>query len=401
MKNAILVRYGEIGLKGRNRPLFERRLARNIESALEDLGSVRVQRIFGRLLVELEEEALPEALRRIPRIFGIVGASPTRICPLTMEAVEEAALQEAAEAMARAPKTFRIQARRSNKGFPLTSAEINQQLGGAVLRRFPQLQVDLERPDLTLHVEIRDRAAYVYSDEVKGPGGLPVGVGNRGLLLLSGGIDSPVAGWMIASRGVAVEAIHFHSFPFTSEGAQQKAIDLSAVLSRWTGDFTLHMIRFTDIQTAIQRNVPPSWGITIMRRFMMRIAERLARERGIPALITGESLGQVASQTIESIVAIEDVVTMPVLRPLIALDKEAIVERAEHIETYPISVRPYDDCCTIFVAKHPETRPSLEGARRMESALDVEPLVEEALAGRMEYRWRWGKAVEVPAPAGP
>lgn len=394
MDAAILIRYGEIGLKGGNRPAFERQLAHNVDAALRGLGARRARRIYGRLLVEIGEDAVPEALERLQRVFGIVGASRARVCPLDMGAIEAATLAEVAAALERQPATFRIDARRSHKGFPLDSVAINRQLGAAVLRAHPHLKVNLERPDLTVHVEIRDRAAYVYGHEVRGPGGLPVGVSSRALLLLSGGIDSPVAGWMAASRGIALEAIHFHSFPFTSEGAQQKAMDLCALLSRWTGRLTMHLVRFTDIQKAIYQHVPAPMGVTIMRRFMMRIAERIATARNIPALVTGESVGQVASQTIESIATIQEATRMLVLRPLTALDKESIIARAQHIGSYPISIRPYEDCCTVFVARHPETRPDVERARQAEEPLDVDGLVEGALAQTEQFHWSWGEQVE-------
>lgn len=395
MNSAILVRYGEIGLKGRNRPLFEQQLADNIRGALGDLPLQRVRRIYGRILIELERDHVEEALERLRRVFGVVGASPARVVALDMEAVEKASVQELEEALkVRQVATFKVMARRSNKGFPLTSMEINQRLGQRLLEVYPQLSVDLEHPDVTVHVEVRDRAAYIYSQEVRGPGGLPVGVSNRGLLLLSGGIDSPVAGWMAASRGIALEAVHFHSFPFTSAGAQQKALDLCALLSRWTGHMTLHLVRFTEIQKAIYQTAPPELGVTLMRRFMMRIAQRIARERGILVLLTGESVGQVASQTLESLCVIEKVVDMPVLRPVIALDKEAIVERAHRIGSYEISIRPYEDCCTLFLPKHPETRPNLERVERAESTLAVEDLVAEALKNREVLQWAWGEPVQ-------
>lgn len=405
VNSAILVRYGEIGLKGRNRPLFEQRLVDNIRGALKGVPYHKVRRIYGRILIELENQHVSRALERLQRVFGVVGASPARVVALSMEALEEAVLQEAEEALrVREIHTFKVMARRSNKGFPLTSVEINRQLGGRLLRAHPHLKVDLENPDLTLHVEVRDRAAYVYSHEVRGPGGLPVGVSNRGLLLLSGGIDSPVAGWMAASRGIALEAVHFHSFPFTSAGAQQKALDLCALLSRWTGHITLHLVRFTDIQKAIHQTAPAELGVTLMRRLMMRIAQRIARERNIPVLLTGESVGQVASQTLESLAVIEEVVDIPVLRPVVALDKEAIVERAQRIGSYEISIRPYEDCCTLFLPKHPETRPDRARVERVEAALAVEELVDEAVKTREILEWAWGEPVQTPAEratAGP
>lgn len=379
MQRLLLVRYGEIGLKGGNRHLFEEQLMDNMRHRLGEDVPARVRREYGRVFVELEQgEQMPDALDRLAKVFGIVALNPAMRVPLEMEQIEEAAVALATPGSER-PRTFRVTARRPNKRFPLTSQQVNEAVGGALLRAVPGLSVKLRDPDLTVFVEVRDKAAYVYVDQVDGPGGLPVGASSKGMLLLSGGIDSPVAGWMALKRGIALEAIHFHSPPFTSERAKQKAVDLAEALAAWGRPVPLHVVHFTEIQTALHEHVPEALGMTVMRRFMVRIAAEWARRRGAPALVTGESVGQVASQTLESMAAINAVTTTPILRPLVGFDKHEIMARAEQIGTYDISIRPYDDCCTLFVPERPATKPGLRETEAAERALDVDGLVHNAL----------------------
>lgn len=385
MASVILVRYGEIGLKGKNRPAFERRLVENVRRALGSGAGAAVRNEYGRIVVDFgEAEAVPGwALDRIRSVFGVVSVSPAASVELSLEAAREkaAALVEERLKSAAGPLRFKVETKRSNKRFPLTSLEMNARLGSFLLRRFPLLEVDVHRPDFVLHVEVREKAIYLYTEILAGPGGLPVGSSSTGLLLLSGGIDSPVAGWLAMKRGIRVQAVHYHSFPFTSDRSKEKVIDLAAVLSRYSPEpVPLYVVNFTPAQTAIRQHAPAAMVITLMRRMMLRIAERLAKERGIPALITGESVGQVASQTLESMAAINEVTSMPILRPLVTMDKAEIIELAERIGTYEISILPYADCCTVFVPEHPETKPKLEAVRRAEERLAIQELVEEAVA---------------------
>ncbi|OUM97931.1 MAG: tRNA 4-thiouridine(8) synthase ThiI [Firmicutes bacterium ZCTH02-B6] len=381
MDHLLLIRYGEIGLKGKNRHLFEEQLMRNIRAALGDALPGRVQRAYGRIFVELGDSAHTRAaLERLQKVFGIVAVSPALRVPLTVEAVEEGAVELVRRLGPAGARTFRVQARRPNKAFPLTSQEINERIGALLLRTYPQLKVDLHQPELVVSIEVREQGAYLYSEQTPGPGGLPVGVSSHALLLLSGGIDSPVAGWMAMKRGIRLDAIHFHSPPFTSERALDKVKDLTGVLASWGGPIRLHVVRFTEIQKELRRQAPAELMITLMRRFMLRIAVAVAQDVGALALVTGESVGQVASQTLENMSVINAVTSMPILRPLVGFDKQEIVERAQAIGTYSISIRPYEDCCTIFVPAHPATRPQLAEVEAAEAALDVAGLVREALA---------------------
>ncbi|MFO7265405.1 MAG: tRNA uracil 4-sulfurtransferase ThiI [Limnochordales bacterium] len=380
MEQTLLIRYGEIGLKGRNRHLFEDILVGNMRAALAPDVPAKVYREYGRMFVDVDPERTAEALRRLQRVFGIVAVNPALRTPLALEAIQEAAAQ-----LVRRPgdpaRTFRVSARRANKRFPYTSQELNHLVGAYVLRHVPNLSVRMTDPDVTVTVEIRDRAAYVYAEEVAGPGGLPVGASSRALLLLSGGIDSPVAGWMAMKRGIKVHALHFHSPPFTSERAKEKVVDLCRVLAAWSPEpLPLHVVHFTEVQKEIYRKVPEELTMTVMRRFMVRVAARHAAAVGAVALVTGESVGQVASQTLESMAAINAVTTMPILRPLVAFDKQETIALAQRIGTYEISIRPYEDCCTIFVPEHPATKPALADVEAAEQALDVEGLVAQAVA---------------------
>lgn len=379
----VLIRYGEIGLKGRNRPAFERRLADRVRLALKPVGG-RVWREHGRLFAEAPV-GWAEMQRRLEGVFGIVSFSPVRRVPLDLDAVIAAARDELRGALSDrppGPATFRVAARRANKRFPYQSMDINRRVGAALLADPPPgrgLAVDLGDPDVTVHIEVRDDAAYVFARTAAGPGGLPVGSSGRALALLSGGIDSPVAVWMMMKRGVQVDAVHFHSYPFTSDRSREKVVDLARILARYGGPLNLHVVHFTDVQTAISRHCPPQWIVTIMRRMMFRIAERLAAQHGALALVTGESVGQVASQTLESLQTIGEVAALPVLRPLVGFDKTEIVEMARRIGTYETSILPYQDCCALFVPKNPVTRPRPEQARAVEAPLDIEPLIAGAL----------------------
>ncbi|MCG8401877.1 MAG: tRNA 4-thiouridine(8) synthase ThiI [Firmicutes bacterium] len=385
MYNTYLVRYGEIGLKGKNRPQFERRLMDNISRALKKLGPARVSRVYGRLLAE--SEAAPAlVLEQLQRVFGIVGVSPVLRLPLEEEAIVAGALQalgDAAGGLRPAPETpvtFKVEARRSNKHFPLTSPELNGVVGGYLLENYPGLKVDVHDPVIKVRVEIREKNAFVYAADVPGVGGLPVGASGRALLLLSGGIDSPVAGWMAMKRGIEIEAVHFHSFPFTGEKSLEKVRDLCRILTNYTARIKLHVVHFTDIQKEIQAQSPEELRVTVMRRMMYRLSTRIAARREALALVTGESVGQVASQTLESLHVINQVTGLPVLRPLVGMDKQEIIQRAQQIGTFATSVLPYEDCCTLFLPKHPATRPNPEQAARAEEPLALE----ELLAGALE-----------------
>lgn len=377
MYHLLLVRYGEISLKGRNRKMFEDLLLRNIKNALEGLAIDNIQRTYGRLYIETAD--WQGAAERLRKVFGIVSMSPVLKVGLDLEAIKAGAVQVMTQAK---PKTFKVETRRPNKDFPMSSPELSQALGGHILRSVPGLSVDVHNPEMVLNVEVRREAAYIYCQIIPGLGGLPVGASGKGLLLLSGGIDSPVAGFLSLKRGVAVEGLHFYSYPFTTERSKEKVIELGRILGQYTGTgrFPLWICHFTEIQKAIQGVPFPSLRITLMRRFMMRIGTELARSQKAYALITGDSLGQVASQTMESIFTINEVTNIPVFRPLIGMDKTEIVAIARQIGTYETSILPYDDCCTVFVPKNPATRPTVEQALEAESYLDVAALVEEAVA---------------------
>ncbi len=381
---SFIIKYAEIGIKGRNRYLFENALIEHIERALKGCeGDFTVRKTPGRIFLDAGSDFdFDEVVERLQKIFGIVGIAPT--LTLEDEGFEVLAKQVVSyfrDMYGDREVTFKVNARRNRKNYPKNSMEINCDLGEAILNACPNSKVDVHRPEIMLEVEIRDHI-YVYSEILPGPGGMPVGTGGHGMLLLSGGIDSPVAGWMIAKRGVTIDAVYFHAPPYTSERAKQKVIDLARIISAYTGPIHLHIINFTDIQLRIYEKCPHDELTIIMRRYMMRIAEKLAIDSGALGLITGESIGQVASQTMASLVATNEVCTLPVYRPLIAFDKQDIVEISERIGTYDTSILPYEDCCTIFVAKHPVTKPNVNVIRRHEHNLDaeIEPLLEAAYA---------------------
>lgn len=386
MEKTILIRYGEIGLKGKNRRLFEDRLVSNMVQTLGDLPvdiirtgerillKPRAAEAQGSLLGDVGTEK--EVYRRLAKVFGIVSFSPVIETEPEFDAIQGAAEHLFQE---KKPGTFKVESRRTDKRFPLSSPELSRLLGANLLKKFSMTRVDVHNPELLIKVEVRQGAAYVYGDSTLGPGGLPVGAAGRCLLLLSGGIDSPVAGWMTLKRGARIEALHFHHYPFTSQRSQDKVKDLWGVLRNYGADNTVWAANIGEIQNAIVKNCPEKLRVTLLRRMMLRISSRLARREGHLALVTGESIGQVASQTIESINVINEVTNLPVIRPLAGLDKTEIIERAEKIGTYDLSIQPFDDCCTLFLPKHPETKPTLERVWEAENHLEIERLVEQAL----------------------
>lgn len=383
MFKTFLIKYGEIGIKGKNRHLFEAALVNQIRHALEQVeGSFTVQRQQGRIYVDAEGYYdFEETVETLQRVFGIVG-----ICPVMK--VEDQGLEELGndviEFLSRVydmkNQTFKVDTRRARKSYPVDSMEVNAYLGGRILDAFPGVSVDVHKPELMLHVEIREKI-YIYSRIIPGPGGMPVGTNGKAMLLLSGGIDSPVAGYMIAKRGVQIDATYFHAPPYTSERAKQKVVDLAKLVARYSGPIKLHVVNFTDIQLYIYDQCPHDELTIIMRRYMMKIAEHFAKENKDLALVTGESIGQVASQTMQSLAATNAVCTLPVFRPLIGFDKQDIVDIAEKIDTYETSILPFEDCCTIFVAKHPVTKPNLKAICRSEQKLEekIDQLVQTAI----------------------
>ena len=381
MEKVLLVRYAEIHLKGLNRPFFERLLVDRIKQALNPINA-SVEREQGRIFVYgIPEEQIPESVDRLCRVFGIHSVSVACCVEKSWEAVKAAAIAEvSAYAKSVAASTFKCFARRSDKRFPMTSEELCRELGHEILEAFPNLSVDVHHPALSVTVEIRQNNAFVFSGEVLGAGGMPVGSNGKAMLLISGGIDSPVAGYMIAKRGVMLDAVHFYSYPYTSERARDKVIELTKLVSRYAGKIHLYLVPFTDIQMTIYDKCPSTETTVLMRRLMMKIAERIAKDTGSLALITGESIGQVASQTIESLCVTDDAVSMPVFRPLIGFDKEEIIEKAQKIGTFETSILPYEDCCTVFVPKHPVTKPKVDRLRESEALVNFEPLIEKAIA---------------------
>ena len=383
MFTAFLIKYAEIGVKGRNRHLFEDALVHQIKFAMKKCeGRFLIRKSQGRIHVEAQGEFdYEEAVAQLKTVFGISGFSPVIYAEDEgFEKLCDTVVRYVAEVYPDRNKTFKVHARRARKDYPKESMEINADVGEAVLKAYPEMSVDVHHPEILLNIEIREKI-YIYSETIPGPGGMPVGTGGKAMLLLSGGIDSPVAGYMIAKRGAKIDAVYFHAPPYTSERAKQKVVDLAKIVSRYTGPIWLHVIQFTDIQLYIHEKCPHEELTIIMRRYMMRIAEQIAKETDCLGLITGESIGQVASQTMSSLVATNEVCTLPVYRPLIGFDKQEIVEVAEKIGTFETSILPYEDCCTIFVAKHPVTKPNVNIIRRHEHYLDekIEELVKTAL----------------------
>ena len=382
MNEIILLKLGELVLKGLNRRTFEDRLVANARRRLQAHGKFKVYTKQSTMYVEPQSEDcdLDGAWEAMTKLFGVVGLSRARAC-----ANKDAMLQTAVESLGdrlAAAKTFKVESKRADKSFPMTSIQLSQYVGGELDEKYPNLTVDVHHPELTVYLEVRDYAAYVHADPEPGAGGLPVGVGGRAVSLLSGGIDSPVASYMMAKRGVQLEMIHFASPPYTSEQAREKVLQLARELVPWCGRLTVHVVPFAEIQEEIRRSCPEDHFTLIMRRFMMRLADALAHELGCGALVTGECLGQVASQTMAALAVSEDAATLPVLRPLIGMDKEEIVRIARHIGTFDTSILPYEDCCTVFTPRHPKTKPHVEEVREMEQALDVAGLVQRAMENR-------------------
>ncbi len=385
MYQAFLIKYAEIGLKGKNRAYFEDCLVKQIRTNLKPLGEYRVTKEQGRVFVECPEEFdYEDTANALGKVFGIAGYSPVVIIPSTeWTDICEAVGNFVENFFETKDFTFKVECKRGNKNYFMTSPEICMEMGGYLLDRFPGLKVDVHNPKHRITVEVRNRA-YVYTDCFKGPGGMPVGCNGKAMLLLSGGIDSPVAGYMIAKRGVSLEATYFHAPPYTSERAKQKVVDLARIISAYTGPIHLNIVNFTDIQMYIYEKCPHEELTIIMRRYMMRIAEAIAKETNCLALITGESIGQVASQTMQSLNATNAVCTLPVYRPLVGFDKTEIVDISEKIGTYETSIQPYEDCCTIFVAKHPVTKPVLRIIERSEENLNEK--IDEMLKIALETR---------------
>lgn len=383
MFQAFLIKYAEIGIKGKNRFIFENALKDQIAFALKEVeGSFQVIKDQGRIYVEAEGEFdYDDAVEAMSRVFGI-----SQICPVVLvedtewEGIKQAVKAYVENVYGKEELTFKMEAKRADKNYPKNSPQICVEMGEYLLNEFPNLKVDVHNPQVRIHVEIRNRV-YIYSKTIPGPGGMPVGTNGRAMLLLSGGIDSPVAGYMIAKRGVKLSATYFHAPPYTSERAKQKVVDLAKLVSRYSGPIELNIVNFTDIQLYIYEKCPHEELTIIMRRYMMKIAEELALQDGSLGLITGESIGQVASQTMQSLAATNEVCTMPVYRPLIGFDKQEIVDVSEKIGTYETSIQPFEDCCTIFVAKHPVTKPNINIIKRSERNLEekIEELVKTAL----------------------
>ena len=377
-----LLKMGEMVLKGLNRRTFEERLMGNARRRLQKYGKFRIYSRQSITYVEPKEAGcdMDGAFATLSRLFGVVGLSRAKACEKTPEAILETAKTYLHDDLM-AARTFKVESKRSDKTFPLTSIQLSQYVGGELNEAFPHIQADMHHPELTIHVEVRDFAAYVHGDPAPGAGGLPVGVGGKAVSLLSGGIDSPVASWMMAKRGVALEMVHFFSYPYTSPEAKDKVLTLAQLLTPWCGRLTVHVVPFTRIQEQLRLHCPEALFTLLMRRFMMRISERVAQQVGAHGLITGESLGQVASQTMEAMAVTGQVCTLPVFRPLVGMDKEEIVRTARKIGTFETSILPYEDCCTVFTPRHPKTHPKLEEITEAEAALDIEALVEEAVQG--------------------
>ncbi len=383
---SFLIKYAEIGTKGKNRYLFEDALMKQIRHALKEVeGSFLVTKETGRIYVKAEEDYdFVDVVEALKRVFGIAW-----ICPMfqtkerDFENLKKEVINYIGQVYQDKNLTFKVDSRRADKKYPVTSEQMNRDLGEVVLNAYPEMKVDVHKPQIMLHVEVRNMV-NIYSEMIPGPGGMPVGTNGKAMLLLSGGIDSPVAGYMIAKRGVKIEAVYFHAPPYTSERAKQKVVDLARLVSRYSGPIRLHVVNFTDIQMYIYEQCPHEELTIIMRRYMMKIAQTIGEESGCLALITGESIGQVASQTVQSLAATNEVCTMPVFRPVIGFDKQEIVDIAEKINTYETSIQPYEDCCTIFVAKHPVTKPNSKVIRHSEEKLaeKIDEMVKTAIESR-------------------
>ena len=383
MQEMILCKLGEVVLKGLNRRSFEDKLISNLRRRVSKCGNFRVYSKQSTIYVEPVDEscALDDAFAACRQVFGVIAVSRAIPCGKDVASIIAAAKDYLRPELS-AAKSFKVESKRADKRFPLTSIQLSQQVGGALHQAFPNLEVNVHDPELTVFLEIRDDAAFVHGPAVPGAGGLPLGMGGTAVTLLSGGIDSPVSSWMMAKRGVALEPVHFFSPPYTSEAAKDKVLQLARELTPWCGRLRVQIVPFTEIQEEIRRKCPEDFFTLIMRRFMMRLAERCAEEAGAKAIVTGESLGQVASQTMEALRVTEDAASLPVLRPLIGMDKEEIVRLSRKIGTFDTSILPYEDCCTVFTPRHPKTKPHLDEVRQAEAALDIEALCGRAMEGR-------------------
>lgn len=377
-----LLKMGEMVLKGLNRRTFEERLMGNARRRLQKYGKFRIYSRQSITYVEPKEAGcdMDGAFATLSRLFGVVGLSRAKACEKTPEAILETAKTYLHDDLM-AARTFKVESKRSDKTFPLTSIQLSQYVGGELNEAFPHIQADMHHPELTVHVEVRDFAAYVHGDPAPGAGGLPVGVGGKAVSLLSGGIDSPVASWMMAKRGVALEMVHFFSYPYTSPEAKDKVLTLAQLLTPWCGRLTVHVVPFTKIQEQLRLHCPEALFTLLMRRFMMRISERVAQRVGAHGLITGESLGQVASQTMDAMLVTGAVVDLPILRPVVGMDKEEIVQIARKIGTFETSILPYEDCCTVFTPRHPRLRPLPGEVEFAEEKLDIQALIQAAVDG--------------------
>ncbi len=380
MKRVLSVSVGEAALKKLNRKYFEDQLIKRMRKVIKDIGFQKIYKEQGKIYIESDKDSLEQMVNRLKNVFGIVYISPCIQVGKEIEEMEEAILEIIKERMQENQiDTFKIVTKRIDKKFPIKSPAFSARMGGFVLENFPDLEVDVHNPHMYIYIDIKNESTYIYAKRVEGQGGMPIGTNGRGLLLLSGGIDSPVAGFLMAKRGLGISALHFHSYPFTSERAEEKVKELANILSRYTGEIKMYSVNILEIQKAINENCPEKEMTILSRRFMMKIGERVARENYLDALITGESLGQVASQTIQGINVTNSAVSMPVLRPLIGMDKVDIVDISRDIETYETSILPYEDCCTVFLPKHPVTKPKLEDIIASEEKLDVEKLIDNAM----------------------
>ena len=380
MYNILIVKYGEIGVKGKNRYIFENKLIKNIKNILKPIGTFDVYKEYGRIYVNLEDYDYEEVVEEVKKVFGIVGVCPAVRAEKDYKKLKELALNMLGEKIEQGYKSFKVESRRGDKDFELTSQEMSLDIGGYLLSQVKdRIKVDVRNPEVKIKCELRQNHVMVYSDTIPGYGGLPIGTNGRAMSLLSGGIDSPVASWMVAKRGMELECIHFHSYPFTSEKSQEKVKDLATILAKYCSRVRLHKVNMLEIQKAIGLKCREEEMTIISRRFMMKIAQRVAESRNCDALVTGESIGQVASQTIQGLTCTNASVTMPVFRPLIAMDKTEIIEIAQKIGTFETSILPEEDCCTVFSPKKPVTKPKLDKIEKSESALDIEGLIQEAI----------------------
>lgn len=386
MKEIILIKNGEIVLKGLNRSTFEDVLIKNLRHAIKPYGTAVIKKAQSTIYVEPEDGFdLDRALEKVKKVFGIAGFSRALQCEKSMDSIIAEGVPYLKDILSDT-RTFKVEAKRADKRFPVKSPEIAAEMGGKLLEAYPHLKVDVKNPQTVVNVEIRDFGAYVHAGQLQGAGGMPTGTSGKAAILISGGIDSPVAAWMMAKRGIELTAVHFASPPYTSMRAEMKVKELLSKVAEYSGAIKLGIVPFTEIQEKISRECPEEYFTLIMRRFMMKIANRLARENGCQALITGESVGQVASQTVYALAVTDAVADMPVFRPCIGMDKEEIVAISRKIDTFDISVQPYEDCCTVFTPKHPRTRPTVDAVEKAESPLDIDELIERAVQGT-EFEW--------------